>query len=81
MKKSLANSLYIKEKMFTLKMAKASSLYKHINEFNQVHKTLATVNEALNDEENALLLISSLLDSYKNFVDPLMYLELKVVIR
>lgn len=67
--------------MFTLKMAKASSLYKHIDEFNQVHKTLAIVNKALDDEENDLLLISSLLDSYKNFVDPLMYLELKVVIR
>lgn len=35
-------------------MAKASSLYKHIDEFNQVHKTLAIVNKALDDEENAL---------------------------
>ncbi|KAH9786526.1 hypothetical protein KPL71_010287 [Citrus sinensis] len=73
MKKSLANRLYIKKKMFTLKMTESSSLDKHIDEFNQVCDTLATIDEALDDEGKALLLVSSLPGSYKNFVDALMY--------
>ncbi|KAH9726310.1 hypothetical protein KPL70_008223 [Citrus sinensis] len=73
MKKSLANRLYIKKRMFTLKMTEGSSLDKHIDEFNQVCDTLATIDEALDDEGKALLLVSSLPGSYKNFVDALMY--------
>ncbi|KAH9652997.1 hypothetical protein KPL70_027263 [Citrus sinensis] len=72
-KKSLANRLYIKKSMFTLKMTEGSSLDKHIDEFNQVCDTLATIDEALDDEGKALLLVSSLPESYKNFADALMY--------
>lgn len=73
MKKSLANKVYIKKRMFTLKMVEGLSLDKHIDEFNQLCDTLATIDEALNDEGKCLLLISSLPESYKNFVDALMY--------
>ena len=59
--------------MFTLKMTEGSSLDKHIDEFNQVCDTLAKIDEALDDEGKALLLVSSLLESYKNFFDALMY--------
>lgn len=75
MKKSLANRLYIQKRMFTLKIAEGSSFDKHNNEFNQVCDTLATINGALDDEGKALLLISSLPKSYKNFVDALMYMR------
>lgn len=61
--------------MFTLKIAEGSSFDKHNNEFNQVCDALATINEALDDEGKALLLISSLPKSYKNFVDALMYVR------
>lgn len=54
-------------------MAKGSSLDKYIDEFNQVYDTLATIDEALDDEGKALLLVSSLPKSYKNFMDALIY--------
>lgn len=71
--KSLANRLYIKKRMFTLKMAEGLSLDQHIDKFNQVYGTLAIIHEPLNNIRKALLLISSLPESYKNFVDTLMY--------
>ncbi|KAH9648352.1 hypothetical protein KPL70_025549 [Citrus sinensis] len=73
MTKSLANRLYIKRRMFTLKMAEGSSLDDHIDEFNQVCDTLETIDEGLDDEGKALLLVSSLPQSYSNLVDALMY--------
>ena len=71
--KSLANRLYIKRRMLTLKMVEGSSLDDHINEFNQVCDTLETIGEGLDDEGKALLLVSSLPQSYSNFMDALMY--------
>ncbi|KAH9782190.1 Integrase catalytic domain-containing protein [Citrus sinensis] len=50
MTKSLANRLYIKKRMFSLKMAEGSSLEEHIDEFNRVCDTLETIDEGLNDE-------------------------------
>jgi len=73
MTKSLANRLHIKKRMFTLKMAEGSSLDDHIDEFNRVCDTLETIDESLSDESKALLLVSSLPQSYSNFVDALMY--------
>ena len=43
--KSLANRLYIKKRMFTLKMAEGSSLEDRIDEFNQVCDTLEIIDE------------------------------------
>ncbi|KAH9660266.1 hypothetical protein KPL70_024153 [Citrus sinensis] len=73
MTKSLANRLYIKKRMFTLRMIEGSSLEEHIDKFNKVCDTLETIDAALDDEEKALLLISSLPKSYENLVDALMY--------
>ncbi|KAH9666456.1 hypothetical protein KPL70_020645 [Citrus sinensis] len=73
MTKSLANRLYIKKKMFSLRMIKGTSLNKHIDEFNKVCDELETIDEGLSDEIKALLLISSLPKSYEHFVDALLY--------
>ncbi|KAH9678577.1 hypothetical protein KPL71_025773 [Citrus sinensis] len=73
MTKSLANRLHIKKRMFTLKIVGGSSFDDHIKEFNRVCDTLETIDEILNDESKALLLVSSLPPSYSNFVDALMY--------
>ncbi|KAH9725257.1 hypothetical protein KPL70_007804 [Citrus sinensis] len=72
-KKSLANRLYIKMRMFTLKIVEGTSLDDHLDEFNKVCDTLETIDVALDDEDKALLLISPLPKSYGNFVDELMY--------
>lgn len=69
MTKSLANKLYIKKKMLSLKMIEGSSLNEHIDEFSKVCDDLNTVDKVLNDESKALLLISSLPKSYEHLVD------------
>ncbi|KAH9750946.1 Integrase catalytic domain-containing protein [Citrus sinensis] len=73
MTKSLANRLYIKKKMFSLKMIEEASLNEHVDEFNIVCDELETIDEGLSDDSKALLLISSLPKSYKHFVDTLLY--------
>ena len=73
MKKSLTNRLYIKKRMFTLKMLEGSSIDDHLDKFNKVCDTLETIDAALSDEDKVLLLISFLPKSYEHFVDALMY--------
>lgn len=52
-------------------MAKGSSLDQDIYEFNEVCHTFAIIDETLDNEGKALLLVSSLPESYKNFIDAL----------
>ena len=73
MTKSLANILYIKKKMLSLRMIEGESLNEYIDEFNKVYDELETIDEGLSDESKALLLISSLPKSYEHFVDALLY--------
>ncbi|XP_024043045.1 uncharacterized protein LOC112099805 [Citrus clementina] len=69
----LIKRLYIKKKMFSLRMIEGSSLDEHIDEFNKVGDALETIDEGLSDESKALLLISLLPKSYEHFVDALLY--------
>ena len=64
MTKSLANRLYMKKKMFSLKIVEGASLNDHIDEFNKIRNDLETIDEGLSDESKAFLLISSLPKSY-----------------
>ena len=73
MKKSLTNRLYIKKRMFILKMIEGLSLDDHLDEFNKVCDTLETIGASLNDEDRALFSISSLPKSYEHFADALVY--------
>lgn len=70
--KSLANKLYTKKKMFSLRMGEGSSLNEHNNEFNKVCDALKIIIKGLSDENNTLLLISFLLKSYDHFLDALL---------
>ena len=46
MKKSISSRLCIKKKMFALNMVEGSSVDDHLEEFNEVHDTLETIDEA-----------------------------------
>nr|GEU42455.1 retrovirus-related Pol polyprotein from transposon TNT 1-94 [Tanacetum cinerariifolium] len=69
MKKSLANKLYLKRKLYTLYMSAGQKISEHIDEFNKIVLDLANIEE----EDLALLLLTSLPASYKHFVDTLLY--------
>ncbi|GJY37551.1 hypothetical protein Tco_0422929 [Tanacetum coccineum] len=73
MTKSLANRLYLKKKLYTYYMSTCTKLGDHIDEFNKLILNLANIEIEIEDEDHALMLLTSLPSSYENFVDTLLY--------
>ncbi|KAH9779278.1 hypothetical protein KPL71_007667 [Citrus sinensis] len=73
LKKSLAKRLYMKRKLYTFSMKEGTTMKDHLDEFNKLILDLENVNINLEDEDIALILLSSLPDSYEHFVDTLLY--------
>jgi hypothetical protein len=86
MSKSLTNKLYLKQRLYGLKMAEGSNLSQHINMFNQIIDDLKKVDVKFEDEDEALMLLNSLptYSMYENLVTTLTWgketLELEDVI-
>ncbi|GJR92044.1 hypothetical protein Tco_0216055 [Tanacetum coccineum] len=72
MTKSLANKLYLK-KLYTFYLPAGRKISEHIDEFNKIILDLANIEVKLEDEDLALLLLTSLPASYEHFVDTLLY--------
>lgn len=73
LKKYLAKRFYMKRKLYTFSMKDETTLNDHLDEFNNPILDFKTVNIVLKDKDRALILLSSLLDSYEHFVDTLLY--------
>ncbi|GKA98588.1 zinc finger, CCHC-type containing protein [Tanacetum coccineum] len=73
MTKSLANRLYLKKKLYTYYMSPGTKLGDHIDEFNKLILDLANIDIEIEDEDQALMLLTSLPSSYENFVETLLY--------
>nr|GEY88863.1 retrovirus-related Pol polyprotein from transposon TNT 1-94 [Tanacetum cinerariifolium] len=73
MTKSLANKLCLKKKLYTFYMPAGRKISEHIDEFNKIILDLANIKVKFEDEELALLLLTSLPASYEHFVDTLLY--------
>ncbi|GJR55306.1 hypothetical protein Tco_1405827 [Tanacetum coccineum] len=73
MTKSLVNKLYQKKKLYIFYMPIGRNISEHIDEFNKIVLDLANIEVKFEDEDLALLLLTSLLASYKQFVDTLLY--------
>ncbi|GJZ14319.1 hypothetical protein Tco_0549549 [Tanacetum coccineum] len=73
MKKYLANRLYLKKKLYTFYMHLGKKQSEHIDEFHKLVDDLAAIDIAISDEDQALLLLTSLPSSYENFVETLLY--------
>ncbi|GJU68078.1 retrovirus-related pol polyprotein from transposon TNT 1-94 [Tanacetum coccineum] len=73
MTKSLANKLYLKKKLYTFYMPAGQKFFKLIDEFNNIVLDLANIEVKFEDEDLALLLLTSLPTSYEHFVDTLLY--------
>nr|GEV76819.1 hypothetical protein [Tanacetum cinerariifolium] len=73
MTNSLANKLYLKKKLFTFYMDLGKKLSEHIDEFNKLIGDLANIDVDIDDEDHALMLLTSLPSSYDNFVEILLY--------
>ena len=73
MSKPLMNKLYLKQRLYSLKMTEDTNLSQHIKMFNQVIDDLKRVDVKFEDENKVLMLLNSLSTSptYENLVTTL----------
>ncbi|GKB35026.1 hypothetical protein Tco_0879968, partial [Tanacetum coccineum] len=70
---SLANRLYLKKLLYTYYMSPGTKLVDHIDEFNNLILDLTIIDIEIEDEDQALMLLTSLPSSYENFMETLLY--------
>ena len=70
---SLANRLYLKKKLYTLQMEEGKDMRKHLDEFNKIMLNLNKIGVKLEEEDHAIILLSSLPKLYEHFVDTMLY--------
>ncbi|KAI4330702.1 hypothetical protein MLD38_028962 [Melastoma candidum] len=71
--KSLTNRLYLKQRLYALRMTESASVKEHVDNFNRIVLDLQGVDVKIDDEDQALILLCSLPSSYENFVDTMLY--------
>ena len=67
MTKSLANKLRLKERLFTLNMSEGTPIQTHLNEYNSILLDLENLAVTIDDEDKAVIIITSLPLSFKHF--------------
>ena len=73
MTKSLANRLYLKQRLYSFKMQEGRSIEDQIDKFNKIIDDLANVDVKIKDEDQTMKLLSSLPKSYEHFIDAMLY--------
>ena len=73
MKKSLSNKLYLKKQLYGLCMKEETSVLQHLNSFNKVISVLLAIDVKIDEEDKALIFLSSLPESYDYIVTTILY--------
>ena len=73
MSKSLTKKLNLKRKLYELKMAEGADLAQHVHTFNKIISDLLRIDIKLDDENKAMMLLSSLPASYEQLVTTLLW--------
>uniref|UniRef100_A0A2N9EW59 Integrase catalytic domain-containing protein n=1 Tax=Fagus sylvatica TaxID=28930 RepID=A0A2N9EW59_FAGSY len=73
MSKSLTNKLNLKQKLYGLKMTEGADLRQHINTFKQIISDMLRIDIKFEDEDKAMMLLTSLPASYEHLVTTLLY--------
>jgi hypothetical protein len=73
MTKSLVNRLYLKKRLYTFHMASGKTIEDHTDDFNKLILDLSNIDVVLEEEDQAVIFLTSLTHSYEHFVDTLMY--------
>ena len=71
--KSLPNKLYLMKQVYRLNMKEGTTVLEHLNFFNKVISKLLPVNVKIDEEDKALILLSSLPESYDHIVTTMLY--------
>ena len=73
MTKSLTNRLYLRQRLYTLRMAEGTTLHEHLDNFNKIIMDLKNADVKVDEEDQALILLCSLSHSYDSFVNSMLY--------
>ncbi|KAK8936753.1 hypothetical protein KSP39_PZI011993 [Platanthera zijinensis] len=73
MSKSLTNKLYIKKQLYSLRMSEGTQLLNHMNMFNKLVSQLRSMDVKVEEEDQALLLLSSLPRPFDHLVTTILY--------
>lgn len=73
MTKSLANRLYLKQRLYSYKIQEEKGLEDQMEEFTKILDVLENIEIELEEEDKALILLNALPRSYENFRDAMLY--------
>ena len=73
MTKSLSNKLYLKKKLYGIRMQEGTVVLEHLNLFNMIISELLAVDVKIDEEDKALILLSSIPQSYDHIVTTMLY--------
>ena len=73
MKRTVENRLYLKQRLYMLRMIEGTSILSHLDKFDSLVMDLENIDAKIDDEDKALLLLCSLPQSFKHFRDTLIY--------
>ncbi|VVA26078.1 PREDICTED: Retrovirus-related Pol poly from [Prunus dulcis] len=71
--KSLSNKLFLKDELHSLKIEKDANMMKHLNSFNRCIADLQRLDEVYKSEDKAVMLLTSVPQSYKHLCTTLMF--------
>ncbi|KAL3633611.1 hypothetical protein CASFOL_022373 [Castilleja foliolosa] len=66
--KSLVNKLFLRKKLYNLRMHEGDSFSAHLNEFNTLIGQLVSIGVKFEDDDKAITLLCSLPDSWDNLI-------------
>ncbi|GMI76144.1 hypothetical protein HRI_001283700 [Hibiscus trionum] len=66
--KSLHNKIFLKRKLYTLRMSESTSVTEHLNTLNTLFSQLTSLSYKIESQERAELLLQSLPDSYDQLI-------------
>ncbi|KAL5751221.1 hypothetical protein ACOSP7_025824 [Xanthoceras sorbifolium] len=66
--KSLHNKIFLKRRLYTLRMAKSSTMTNHINTLNTIFSQLTVLGHKIEENERAELLLQSIPDTYDQLI-------------
>ena len=76
MMKSLSNKLFMKKQLYSLRMNEDMPILQYLNTFNKILSNLLALEVKLEEEDKALLLLTSLPSSYDHLATTIMYKEI-----
>ena len=73
MAKSLANRLYMKQRLYSYKFQEGKAIEEQLDEFSKAIDDLENIDVSLDDEDKAILLLNALPRSFDHLKDAMLY--------